>query len=118
MAISRTFAVGLLMVLQVGNAKDLSRGSSALFTQQPPQSEVFKTELQYLGVTQKLSQAEKAHIETQLTKAEKSLGVPKALLWCVLFQESRFDRFKNAFSKVPAKGLGQFTRSALSEVNH
>jgi hypothetical protein len=88
-----------------------------LFAQEVPQNSAFKSELQFLETTNRLSKKEIQHIEEQLKKVEDSFGVPKALLWCVLFQESRFDSFKNANSKIPAKGLGQFTPSALEEIN-
>lgn len=52
-----------------------------------------------------------------MSAAEARLGVPRALLWCILFQESRMDAFKNAFGDVAAKGMGQFTPNALAEIN-
>lgn len=89
----------------------------ALFAEEVPQSASFKSELVYLETTERLTKKEIQTIEDYLKKVEDSFGVPKALLWCVLFQESRFDSFKNAYSTVPAKGLGQFTPSALEEIN-
>lgn len=94
-----------------------SRGKQPLFTHPAPQSEPFKLELQYLVTKGRLSESDRKLIEQDLAHLESELAVPKSLLWCVLFQESRFDAFKNAFSSSLAKGMGQFTPSALAEIN-
>jgi hypothetical protein len=86
--------------------------------QTPPQNVAFQLELQYLHTIEKLTPLEKQQIETELEAVEKTLGVPKPVLWCILFQESRFDVFKNALNTMSAKGLGQFTSSATHEINH
>jgi hypothetical protein len=109
----------LLVALWVGLAGcEQPRVKPTLFADEVPQSQDFKNELRYLEFTERLTKKEIQFIEGQLKKAEEQLGVPKALLWCVLFQESRFDSFKNALTRLPAKGIGQFTRSALEEINY
>jgi hypothetical protein len=107
----------VIAMTQVSCIRKPSNSAVDLFKEGAPQSHNFKSELQYLEFTGRINKSQLQHIEDQLTKVEQKLGVPKALLWCVLFQESRFDPFKNALSKLPAKGLGQFTPSALEEVN-
>lgn len=82
-----------------------------------PQSPEFRQELQYLENKGRLPAQERLRIEDHLTQAETDIGVPKALLWCILFQESRMDAYKNALDKVAAKGMGQFTPNALAEIN-
>src|SRR5687768_9434495 len=88
---------------------------NSIFAKKPPQNLAFKKELKYLRDTKKLDLKEKQLIETTLLQAQEKLGVPQALLWCILFQESRFDSFKNALNSFTAKGLGQFTPPALVE---
>jgi len=94
-----------------------SSGQQQLFTHPAPQSQPMKQELQYLVTMGLLSENDRKLIEENLAQVETDIGVPKSLLWCVLFQESRFDAFKNAFSTSLAKGMGQFTPSALAEIN-
>ncbi|MGZ3699619.1 MAG: hypothetical protein ACXWP5_15830, partial [Bdellovibrionota bacterium] len=91
---------------------------AGLFAQEAPQNALFKQELDFLETKRLLLASERQFIEKQLTKVEDTLGVPKNLLWCVLFQESRFDPMKNAFEEDAfAHGIGQFTQAALDEVN-
>jgi hypothetical protein len=105
------------LVLGGGSWIQRVRAASTLFASTPPANKAFKAELRYLSNTKRLTEQERAVIESEVREVEATLGVPRALLWCVLFQESRFDAFKNATSPLPAKGLGQFTPSALAELN-
>ena len=57
------------------------------------------------------------HLLSTMSQLQRELEVPKALLFCILFQESRLDPLKNYNIKLPAKGLGQFTPGALQEIN-
>ena len=91
--------------------------SESLFAEDAPQSKSFKAELEFLHRTQRVTPQEKQNLESELENAEKTLGVPKSLIWCILFQESRFNPYLNATNGVLAKGLGQFTPNALSEIN-
>lgn len=106
-----------LIVIFLTSCDRDSSDHNGIFTKRPPNSKELKAEVQYLALIKKLTKSEITFIETQLDKVQDTLGVPKALLWCVLFQESRFDPFMNAFTDAPAKGIGQFTGSALDEIN-
>lgn len=107
----------LFIALLIGSCDHTQRRPASIFTAEPPQSQEIKEELKYLKFKEELTSRELANIDRELVRVEESLGVPKALLWCVLFQESRLNPFKNALEPVSAKGIGQFTSSALEEVN-
>lgn len=97
-------------------ARDHSR-TIALFQGRVPESPAFQQDLEFLQSKGLLRKSEREMIEKQLAAVENTLGVPRNLLWCVLFQESRFDPLKNAFDGPSARGLGQFTETALQEIN-
>ena len=109
--------LGALLVQSCSSEPPPSKKSAPLFKNEVPQNLGFKQELTYLESTGRLSGAAKHEIESAIENAEKKLGVPKTLLWCLLFQESRFDEFMGADQDKGARGLGQFTRHALSEIN-
>jgi len=88
-----------------------------LFRVKPPLSEKFQRELEFLNSTRQLSSEELTHIENAVKGSSKRYQVPYTLLWCLLFQESRFDVFRNASQTNGARGIGQFTRAALKELN-
>jgi hypothetical protein len=115
------FAVILLAIAYGGCQSSIgeeTKPATFQFTPEPPQNEPFRFEVQYLIKNELVQPKELHEIESQIIKLEQALGVPRALLWCILFQESRFDSFKNALSPLTAKGLGQFTPGALEEVNY
>lgn len=83
-----------------------------------PQSAFFQQELDYLQKHKILLKQERDYLEKQMQLAQDTFGTPKSLLWCVLFQESRFDPLLNANEpEAPARGIGQFTPNALVEIN-
>lgn len=88
-----------------------------LYTATPPSSLSFQEEIQFLKKTGQIKTKEKVLIENEIEKASSSFGIPRAVLWCLLFQESRFDIYKNALSKYTARGMGQFLENALREIN-
>ncbi len=88
-----------------------------LFSATAPQNEQFKEELRYLRETFQLRKPEEDRLESSIEGAARQFGIPRSLLWCVMFQESRFDVLKNATESMGARGIGQFTRTALSELN-
>ena len=98
-------------------SSDPAHKQDSLFAESAPQSKSLKQELAFLQSTHRLTSEERLRIENELMKAETALGVPKALIWCILFQESRFNPYLNATNHVMAKGLGQFTPNALIEIN-
>lgn len=107
----------LFLVLLSCEADQKVGSAPAVFVSPAPRNSAFVEEMKYLQMTGMLTSENREIIEKELSRVEATLGVPKALLWCVLFQESRFDPFKNALNRSPAKGLGQFTASALDEIN-
>ncbi len=88
-----------------------------LFAPTAPQNLQFKDELRYLRETFQLRKPEEDRLESSIDAAAIQFGIPRSLLWCVLFQESRFDVLKNATEAMGARGIGQFSRTALSELN-
>lgn len=89
-----------------------------LLSRPVPQNAFFKSELEYLTKHRILLKHELTFLEKQMTYAEEAFGVPKSILWCVLFQESRFDPLLNAANaEAGARGIGQFTENALTELN-
>jgi hypothetical protein len=114
--------IGLLLLLLVSaplltQCRRPLKESDPLFQHSAPQSPDFKKEITYLINTGQLLPEEKQGIEESLDRAQAKFAVPKSLLWCLLFQESRFDTLKNAAAGSGARGLGQFTRHALREIN-
>lgn len=111
-----------LTLLSLTACEDTSKNLSApvpgvLFTASPPNSLSFQEELQFLKKTGQLKTKERVTIENEIDKASSSFGIPKAVLWCLLFQESRFDSYKNAMERGTARGIGQFLETALREIN-
>ncbi|MCC7440681.1 MAG: hypothetical protein IT285_03545 [Bdellovibrionales bacterium] len=89
----------------------------ALFTSDPPADPAYREELTYLQRVAGFPEADARRIRDRVALAATALSMPQALLWCVLFQESRLDRLKNARNARNAKGIGQFTAVALDELN-
>lgn len=89
-----------------------------LMAREAPQSAFFQQELDYLEKHKILLKSERTFLEKQMNVAEETFGTPKSLLWCILFQESRFDLLLNANEPdATARGIGQFTPNALVEIN-
>jgi hypothetical protein len=98
--------------------KEVSETSAPrLFAEEIPQSPEFQKDLEFLQRTKRLKIDDRTKIESDIADLEAKLGVPHQLMWCLLFQESRFDPLKNSEADHGARGLGQFTPTALEEIN-
>jgi hypothetical protein len=106
--------LGILFTL---SCRPRVQDNNSLFVHEVPQNREFKDEVKYLEKTARLTPEDRAKLEEDIEKAQQKIGVPKGLLWCLLFQESRFDPLKNAGQESGARGMGQFTQAALDEIN-
>lgn len=89
----------------------------SLFGSRAPVHPRFKDELKYLATTGILSANDLQGLESSISNSAQAFSVPQPVVWCLLFQESRFDRLKNILETQGARGLGQFTPNALAEIN-
>lgn len=86
-------------------------------SQSAPVNPEFQQELKFMFATRRLTARQRTLLETEIGLAEERFNVPRSILWCTLFQESRFDSLKNAGRRWGARGIGQFTPHALREIN-
>jgi hypothetical protein len=104
--------------------KAMYRGADAsgvvrsLFTPKYPSNLKFREELELLRSTKRLSPENEALINGLVKSSSLELTMPPAILWCLLFQESRFDHLTGLREDRGAKGLGQFAYFSFHEVNH
>ncbi|HTL11289.1 MAG TPA: hypothetical protein VL588_02295, partial [Bdellovibrionota bacterium] len=98
-------------------AEDFPPSDASLFTADPPADPAYREEVEYMRRVSGFSQERAARVIEKVRAASQALSLPPAVLWCVLFQESRLDHLKNAFNTQNAKGIGQFTSAALGEIN-
>ncbi|NBX92328.1 MAG: hypothetical protein EB078_10725 [Proteobacteria bacterium] len=89
-----------------------------LFSAEFPVDPRFSREINSLLTSQQLSRHNHRLISSSVMKASQALEMPPALLWCLLFQESRFNHLAGINESPIATGLGQFSFSAFYEINH
>lgn len=92
--------------------------SSNLFSPNFPQSERFQKEIAELKSSGALGINEEKLIGQSIAATSARLQIPEALLWCLLFQESRFNHLAGIDGYGGATGLGQFSSYSFYEVNH
>lgn len=110
--------LGTLIIVTISGCRDRTRDEDdKIFGHAAPQNYSFKKEIEYLETTGQLTKNDQKLMNDYVHQAYFTIGVPKSLLWCVLFQESRLDPLKNMNRTKGARGLGQFTRHALKEIN-
>jgi hypothetical protein len=108
----------MVITVMISACRDRARDEGdKIFGHTAPQNYSFKKEIDYLESTGQLTKNDLKTLNDYVHQAYFTIGVPKSLLWCVLFQESRLDPLKNMDRKKGARGLGQFTRHALKEIN-
>jgi len=78
----------------------------------------FKQELDLLRQSGRLLTDNETQIGHAITMASESLAMPPAILWCLLFQESRLNHLEGVEGDQGARGLGQFSHFSFYEVNH
>lgn len=65
----------------------------------------------------RLSQTNEIQIQRTVLAASSQLEMPPALLWCLLFQESRLNHLDGIGETTGALGLGQFSHFSFQEIN-
>lgn len=84
---------------------------------QPPGSPGAMKELEQMRESGRLSPDDERAIDKAVDLATKKLGVPKAVLWCLMFQESRLNHLLGIEATSGATGIGQFLFPSFYEVN-
>lgn len=92
--------------------------AARFFTDRYPAQNHFQQELQLMRSQGKLSAKNEARISTAVEKTSGELKMPPAVLWCLLFQESRLNHLEGLGSERGALGIGQFSFFSFYEVNH
>lgn len=100
-------------------ARDASAQESLpLFSTHYPVSPRFVKEMSEMRTQDKVSLKIENSIHTSILSASGELKIPPALLWCLIFQESRLNPLSGAKESSVSKGIGQFSPHAFFEVNH
>ncbi|NQW44761.1 MAG: hypothetical protein HQ462_05070 [Deltaproteobacteria bacterium] len=92
--------------------------TSFLYAATYPANEKFQKELVQLKNRGSLSEKDELEIQSSLLASTDFLDIPPALLWCLLFQESRLNHLEGIDSENSALGLGQFSQFSFFEINH
>lgn len=88
-----------------------------LYADDYPVDENFREELHQLRMQARLTPQNEQVVLEGVRKTGEVMGVPPAVLWCLLFQESRLDPLAG-HTEGGAVGLGQFSKFSFYEVNH
>ena len=94
------------------------RTTKPIFSETFPAHPRFSREVSSLLTSQTLSSSNERLIHASVIKASQHLDIPTGLLWCLLFQESRFNHLAGINESFVSTGLGQFSFSAFYEINH
>ncbi len=130
-AITASTAVGLFFAmawllgrksgLEERHRYDVADASSvvrSIFAADFPKNEQFKSELSLLRGTNRLDPTNEQLIDTLIRNSSAELDMPSGILWCLLFQESRFNHLTGLDEDRRAKGIGQFAYFSFHEINH
>jgi hypothetical protein len=90
----------------------------AFFSDRYPVNTHFLQELQLLRSQGKLKPKNEERIVQAIEKSGGTLKMPPAVLWCLLFQESRLNHLEGWHSNRHARGIGQFSFFSFYEINH
>lgn len=118
-------SIGLTALLWYAlSPQDLSHSSSnergqkfSLFAKNYPANGKFQKELVELKNAETLKETDELEIQRVLLASSDYLGIPPALFWCLLFQESRLNHLEGIDSEKSTLGLGQFSRFGFQEIN-
>jgi len=113
-------AVGLSVVCGMSilfAAHAVKPSSHRIFAQDFPRGRRFHEELALLRSRGRVKPENEALIRENVHAASRSLSMPPALLWCLVFQESRLNHLAGIDSGKPSTGLGQFSFSSYYEIN-
>jgi len=97
--------------------QEVVASDSKLYNQSFPNHSNFLNELKLLRQTKRLEQKNEMEILESIHKVSKTIHMPSAILWCLVFQESRLNHLVN-FGSSGTTGLGQFSRFSFHEVNY
>lgn len=121
-------ALSLVFVLSLGSLYWRTRGPShisgrspahnGIFVAEYPAIAEFEYELRSLRRSGKLKPNNEQLIDQTIVSVASHLAMPPAVLWCLLFQESRLDHLSGMGQEFSAQGLGQFSRFSFYEFNH
>lgn len=119
--ISATLTALIWNTLSPNNFNFSSYGSSprkdSLFALNYPANGPFQRELVLLKNKKELKDTDELEIHRVLLASSSYLDIPAALLWCLLFQESRLNHLEGIELEKPSSGLGQFSRFSFFEIN-
>jgi hypothetical protein len=90
----------------------------SIFATDYPALPTFEDERRALRRSGKLRPENEQLIQESITNVSTHLNMPPAILWCLLFQESRFDHLIGLREERSAYGLGQFSKFSFYEFNH
>jgi hypothetical protein len=96
---------------------DVTGSFIRMFTPRYPANLKFQRELARMKNNGTLSEENEALIRKIAENASHQLDMPPAILWCLLFQESRLNHMAGVREGKMATGLGQFTFASFYEVN-
>jgi hypothetical protein len=108
-------AVALLHPAEASLRRHRSHGP--FLVKEPPGSPAAMKELAQMRSSGRLASEDEAAIDKATTLATRRLGVPKAVLWCLMFQESRLNHLLGIDATSGATGIGQFLFPSFYEVN-
>jgi hypothetical protein len=97
---------------------DASGVVRSIFTTDYPNNDRFQEELELLRATKRLDPQNLELINRLIRSTSLQLTMPPGVLWCLLFQESRFNHLTGLKEDRRAKGLGQFAYFSFHEINH
>lgn len=97
---------------------DVGGTASSLFANLYPANDRFREELDQLRVSGKLKPENELLIQRSVSASAQSLKMPPAVLWCLLFQESRLNHLEGFDETKGASGIGQFSSFSFFEINH
>lgn len=103
-------------------SKSRAHGSTpekkSIFSDQFPGNNSIGNEITALKTSGRLTEENETLIRRTVSSAANSLEMPPAILWCLLFQESRLNHLSGIEGDVGALGLGQFSHFSFYEINH
>ena len=90
----------------------------SMYTHDYPANPAFQAELQLLREQKRLKNEDEVLIHRSILASTEFLKMPPAILWCLLFQESRLNHLEGIDGDRGASGLGQFSYYSFYEINH
>ena len=95
-----------------------TQASAPLYTSNYPANKQITEELGHLRAWKKLTSRNETIIKQNIKQVSQPLHMPEAILWCLLFQESRLNHLIGVEKPYSAQGIGQFIQFSFFEINH